>query len=230
MVNSPRKDAYDNNGDGPADTAGIPEDAVYGSINPSTAPAQVLACLPSLAMLPKADRDKIAREIVNYRDLLDGTGANDGKYASNTRATVLGVAGLRNEPGFATSGEIMLPLIQRASKNDITQKLPYAVYTGGAPANYWLASNDGGSWANPSSDDGLREAIPNDITKYLVYYAWMSNHLTVRSDTYIAYIRVQLGDSTNSVAYRSYVAVLDRSNVFTPDDQPQLLMFAEIQR
>ena len=66
--------------------------------------------------------------------------------------------------------------------------------------------------------------------------AYLSNLLTVNSDTFCAYIRVQLGNNDDvgtggnapASVQRHYVAILDRSNCVTDQDRPIVRMMAEV--
>ncbi|MEI7836032.1 MAG: hypothetical protein WCK05_06430, partial [Planctomycetota bacterium] len=81
------------------------------------------------------------------------------------------------------------------------------------------------------SDDGLStagtDAVLTDLTKKLSAYAWMSNHITVRSDVYVVYIKVQLTAGT-TVTAQNYVGVIDRSMVKAATDKPVVLMFSPL--
>ena len=194
-------------------------DTVYGRININTAPWQVIQYLPGISAM--AQRDLIATDIVAYRDLLDNTSTGGTDYSAGARAAIL--TDLRDAPGFASPGEVAIPIYLRGSKADIAAgyKLPQNNYsaTDESPYNYTLAG---------TADDGLDE-ITGDLSKYDIYYSWMSNQLTVRSDVYIAYIRVQIGSSaTTAGAVRRYIAVIDRSNCTSTDKLPDVLMFAEM--
>ncbi len=215
MVDSPRRDNWDNDNDGVTDTndANGGEDIVYGWININTAPAEVIAALPSLAVLPQAERDAIVQSIIDYRENVAGARAG------------LGMAGLRTDKGFAAAGEIVLPSLRAA---ELLGLLPNNKYTDRSPDAYAVDR----VVAGPRYDDGLSfaaaDAVKNDATKRLIHYAWMSNHIAVRSDSYAAYIRVQASDRTDETTFRRYVVVIDRSNCQTVTDRPDIIMFAEI--
>ena len=194
----------------PANTGRI--DTVYGRININTAPWPVIRYLPGISAM--AQRDRIAKDIVAYRDLLDNTAAGGTDYsAAGARAAASGIANLRPDAGFACPGEIGIPLAR------IVTPMPNNTYNTSAPNCYKVAGG---------SDDGL-DGITDDLSKRDIYYAWLSNQITVRSDVYIAYIRVQIGsDPATTGAVRKYVAVIDRSNCASPTDLPDVLMFAEM--
>ena len=203
----------DANNDGRTDT-------LYGKININTAPSAVLATLPTLAALPQAERDNIITGIINYRD------------DPSSRAA-LGISDLRDDPGFATAGEIAIPL----NKSAITlTTLPNSNYNNNSPNCYMIG--DGGT-----SDDGLDQITGQnniyDITKYDIYYAWLINQITVRSDVYIAFIRVDMrpvGEDLSTaadrqpLATRRYIAVIDRTNCTSSNDLPRVLLFTEMTR
>ena len=209
MVHSPMADEADNEGDGQTDDADTNggEDLVFGRVNINTAPHRVLECLPGLAGLLKADRDKIVRGILSYRDLMDNhmpqplvPGSGGGfRYRTSDRPTVLGIDNLRNDPGFASPGEIALPLLARGSKTDIAaaHRLPNATYNSNqAPDNYAVSPLP----QDPTTltDDGLSAEITADLVKHHVYASWLSNHITVRSDVYLAYIAVYASTAEGS--------------------------------
>ncbi|MCY2925559.1 MAG: hypothetical protein NT031_08975 [Planctomycetota bacterium] len=91
---------------------------------------------------------------------------------------------------------------------------------------------------NGNDDDGLSTsgdaAVVGDLTKKLAAYAWMSNHITVRSDVFVVYIRVQEGPPNPLpagwvAAVQDYVGVIDRSMVKDPAvDKPVVVMFSSI--
>jgi len=220
MVHSPMADGVDNDDDGQADSADTDggEDLVYGRVNINTAPHEVLQCLPSFASMTQDDRDKIVREILCYRDLDDNTvamplllpGSGGGlQYKTYGRGHkyALDIADLRNEPGFASPGEIVLPLLARASKDDITaeNKLPRDTYDLAAapynesPYNYALSLAQDGT---TRTDDGLSAAdgdtVSDDLVKRHVYASWLSNHVAVRSDVYLAHIAVYASTAEGS--------------------------------
>ena len=68
----------------------------------------------------------------------------------------------------------------------------------------------------------------DDLSKVNLRYAYLSNIVDVRSDTYCVYVLVQLGDAKDADIKRRYVAIIDRSNCATADDQPLIRAFAEI--
>lgn len=118
--------------------------------------------------------------------------------------------------GFASPAELAIPLHLGNPVNNYAQT---------APLNYALGSNGG--------DDGLRitgaDKVEGDLIKSRVHYSWASNSVTVRSDVYLAYIRVQAGadeDATQGV--RNYVAVIDRGNCRRRTDRPIVHMCTRV--
>ncbi len=199
----------------PANIGGT--DTVYGRININTAPWQVVQHLPGISALTTAIgggkmlRERVARDIVAYRDLLDNTAIGGHNYSTGgAHITVTGLPHLRLEAGFASPGEVAIPLAKIVTPNNN--------YGSSAPNCYRISDGD----------DGLDD-ITDDLSKRDIYYAWLSNQITVRSDVYIAYIRVQIGDDPLTTgAVRKYVAVIDRSGCTTSDDLPDVVMFAEM--
>jgi hypothetical protein len=189
----------------------------YGMVNINTAPVGVLKCLPGLAQIAGNDRNRVATEIAAYRDLTDNSVNVGNNYAAQPRENVTGIAHLRNAPGFATAGEISLPIRKVTVRVD--------TYGTGAPDNYSVTPDN--------SDDGL--GVVSDLTscpagdpdKYNVYYKWLSNQITVRSDTYLAYILVR-SPGGSADRDRRFVALIDRSRCNAAGVLPAVLMMAEI--
>ena len=168
--------------------------------------------------------------------LEDGVGADDdeddvvyGRVNINTAPkTVLMCLGLTDaqasaiitqrtsKKGFSTTGEVAAVIGTTANNT----------YSVRSPDNYAIAVGP----ANSKDDDGLptadTEKVDGDLIKYHAAYSWISNHITVRSDTYIAYIRVQIG-ATNPRQVRYYAAVIDRSNCREDADRPVVRMFGQ---
>ncbi len=193
-------------------------DTVYGRININTAPWQVIQYLPGIASIPtQAQRELVAKDIVAYRDLLNNPGGTNYSVGGNARANAMvpALTHLREDAGFASPGELAIPLAK------IIAPMPRNTYGVSAPNCYKISDSGAG-------DDGLDE-ITGDLSKYDIYYAWLANQITVRSDVYIAYIRVQVGnDPATTGPVRRYIAVLDRSNCTSSNDLPNVLMFAEL--
>jgi hypothetical protein len=197
-----------------------------GMVNINTAPASVLKCLPGIFALTggaaPTRADRLAEEIIAYRDKGQVGGAGGRDYAD--RPTTTNILDLRNQPGFATASEVAIPLriaVQDPNLSlsvirneyDWTNRPPYNYFFGPAP-----------------DDDGIpiyttRMNVRDDPAKMNLLYTWMSNQITVRSNTFLVYIRVQRDRQANSPA-RRYMAVIDRSRC--PLKAPQVLMFTEL--
>ena len=192
-----------------------PNYSVQGLININTAPASVLGCLPALSAPGAATvKNRLISDIIAYRDeaISPATGRD---YHDRT----VFITGLRNQPqaGFACSGEIAIPM-HLALGGPINNYDPNNM----PPRNYAVGQ---GPFPN---DDGIPvPGVVGDPIKDHVLYTWLSNQVTVRSNTYIAYIRVQLGGNVDSPA-RNYVAVIDRGNCNAVTDRPRVLMFTEL--
>jgi len=193
--------------------AALGPDVVYGLVNLNTAPYTVIQCLPALAKLAPGQQQDLANEIISYREQTKGPSTKD--YANRDTAT--GIPGLRNSPGFATSGEVAVPLRQIAGAAVNT-------YDNNArPGTYAIGDN--------GSDDGLllSPGPQDDPDKYNVYYKWLSNQVTVRSDTYIAYILVRSpAGGAGGQRDRRFVALIDRTNCDAAGKLPRVLMMAEV--
>jgi len=200
-----------------------------------------------------AARDAIAREIIAYRDRLDndviipgadGTGGGR-QYETLGRPQCIGLplfAALRDEPGLAAGGEIALPIDRRGRTlvgnsyslpvdqlNEYGPMVPAGMGRNLAPYPYLLGIAGA---VVTNTDDGLQPML-GDLTKSSIYYAWLSNQITVRSDTYIAYIYVENPkrdptDPNEPVRFRRYVALIDRSRCWQATDQPRVLFFSQI--
>ncbi|MFA6135360.1 MAG: hypothetical protein WC869_15215 [Phycisphaerae bacterium] len=181
--------------------------SVAGLVNINTAPKEVIKALPGIAQagLIPLDPNVIADAIIAYRDKLPNW--SNRTTDSNGKTT-------RENFGFGGCGEICVPLTKVAST-------PIG-YDGSnqPPFSYCLPTASG-------ADDGVPRTL-NDFAKNYILYSWLSNLVTVRSDTYIAYIRVQASSSASATNARRYVAVIDRSNCTAAGDSPKVLMFTEI--
>ncbi len=185
--------------------------SISGLININTASQKVLECLPGMDA-------NAAQEVIAYRDRLNNS-INGGKNYSAGRAapSATGITGLREGLGFACASEVAIPLSFFPATTYNPSNLP--------PENYAVSEN-------PTSDDGFAtdpSACPQgDFVKQYARYSWLANQVAVRSNTFIAYIRVQRGHDPKSPQYRSYVAVIDRSNCKSVVDRPRVLLFAEL--
>jgi hypothetical protein len=220
-----------------AQTLGGYPEIISGQININTAPKAVLRCLPPIFALSQTDpttAEALISAIVAYRDNTD---------ASLRPSTISNYRTDASDPqvGFLSVGELAMPLWMKGGTPPAAPaglgKLPQNVYRLSPEAytplkNYALDPNGG--------DDGLRiettgpqARVDNDLPKKHLYYSWLSNHVTVRSDTFIVFIRVQVVAGTIPTTgdpYQRYVAVIDRSRMRSggPTDRPQIVLFAQV--
>ena len=113
-----------------------PEDTAHGQININTATEEVLRALPVFAAMPALSRDRIVREIIAYRDMLDNRldGGRNWTYdptrgrtdwlppmVDNLRSVAPVRVGVPNAGavGFATVGEVAIPIASRTAQADI---------------------------------------------------------------------------------------------------------------
>jgi len=234
-IDSPLTDGYDNNADGKTDSSRSTANAaamsawngellVHGRININTAPRavfQTLLTLP-LSTLPYAG----GLDLAAYRDRSMPVSGQQMWMFHVMRKAPTALGKIRSDPGYATAGEAAIaanafPLIT-------TTQGMYNNYLPDGPA-YKEAGPD-----NSRTDDGYGAPFPkDDLSKVDMRYAYLSNVLDVRSDIYCAYVLVQLGDKRPGETgdpniRRRYVAIIDRSNCVTVDDQPIVRGFAEV--
>jgi hypothetical protein len=197
--------------------AGASPTTVQGLVNVNTAPAAVLRCLGGLNNLDEATRDALVGEILAYRDKTASPAGRD--YAARPRGdpAVTGIVGLRDEPGFATAGEIAIPLTLAGGLRNAYGHTPPAAYAVG------LGGSDDGLGSSAAPTDRPQ----GDYSKHHVLYCWLSSQITVRSDTFIVYICIQKAGSPPAGA-RQYVAVIDRSRCATGGQLPAVLLFAQV--
>ncbi len=244
-VDSPTVDGCNNDGDkiGAADVtdpnwtistaswkAWNRETIQFGKININTASVAVLSTLPFLKPLAATYGEiGVAGDIVCYRDRLlgitdGGLGADAPRnvpYADRTRVlrTMLDGGTYRNDQAFASTGELAVLLRIRST---------FSALLGvdwPAPTGYYPAYREG---PDGGTDDGYGGTVEKDLTKLEMRYAYLSNCVSVNSDTYCAYVRIQLGDSPDAKVKRNYIAIIDRSNCVTVADSPVLRAFAEV--
>ncbi|MFW6154103.1 MAG: hypothetical protein ACOC95_02705 [Planctomycetota bacterium] len=238
--------------DGNTTTVNNRESVVHGRININTATLDALCALPLLeenAPLSPADkallRLRYAADLIGYRDGLeeidDPTGTtqyNDYDFAGNS-SNPRGLqppfpppgGPLRRQLGFAAAGEPAILLRARYLNTDVDSGdeayVNFYEADNAACSGYLLgAANSPGAL----NDDGYDRNVlrPGDLSKYERRYTYLANLLTVNSDTYCAYIWVQLGPEVNPVTRRWYIAILDRSNCISPGDRPQVRAFMEV--
>jgi hypothetical protein len=181
-------------------------DIQYGKININTASYEVFQRLPWAQ--PSGADTQLARNICAYRDQLIGFYRQSNEpdvrlkvdYAD--RATATKVTGLRtasNKRCFLTPGEVMIPI---AAWVDGYQT---SFVGGNAQTNF----------------HGL-----NYLVKFRTTYRNVANLLTVNSDTFVVYIRIQLDNP--AIHAWDYLALIDRSNCTTANDSPAVLLFSEV--
>jgi hypothetical protein len=177
-----------------------------------------------------AYRDKTENQTANGYQPNYGHGGNYIRLRYDSGDSSLGaqIADIREGVGFATAAEVAIPIRRRALAGAVplaSSPLPHETLSNEEPDAYYVA--DGGT-----TDDGLGVgvdvAVQGDFTKYETYYAWMSNHIDVRSDVYLVYLRLQIGNSTTETDVKRYVGLIDRSNVHTKADTPAVLIFSEL--
>lgn len=210
---------------------------VYGKINVNTAPSAVLKTLPGIGALGSSsavndlnDANILVNEIKYYRDANTFVRLTDAIYRVGDQRL--------DAPGFASIGEIALPLQVGSNKlagmTTIGGKPYYNKPVNTNPLNqapfYYSLST-----SYPNGEDGLPTVTANssqlgfDASKRNQYFNWLSNQITIRSDVFIVFIRVQLGGSTAKPdAMRRYIAVIDRSQCKASGDRPKVLLFAQM--
>ena len=193
------------------------------------------AILPNYLMVASPLDDEVDNDGVDGADPEVDPGLEDSVYGQISinaapAAVLQCLPGLANEPdiadaiiahranngGFASPGEVAIPLAT----------------AGGVQNNYGKYPPDNYALVGPTDDDGLSVAggarVDGDMIKYHTRYSWLVNNITVRSDVFIAYIRVQVGpDVAATRGVRHYVAFIDRSNCRRVTDRPMVRMFAQ---
>lgn len=208
---------------------------LYGRVNINTADEYVLRHLPwptslniggtSIDLRNRPDdptRDDIGllvkfitayrnRSAVSWNDFTLASGASIGAGSVNfaDRVSATGITGLRTGDGdfdgFLTSGELAIPLAKYFDTF-------FGMAWGMAPP---LAQR------------------PDYVQTRNSLYTAVSNLVTVNSDTYAAYILIQLqpqgeSDLTKYKARWNYLTVLDRSNCKTATDTPARLLMTQV--
>lgn len=193
-VFDPNSDSIDNDADGLIDGADTisPEVQIPGRININTAPWYVIAQLPwvSRRINPPLNYD-LAQAIVAYRDKLPiPVDYGIGRYNAT------GIVGIREQPGFASIGELNFII---AGLNNFNVGL-YALDTIDLPGFPDLTTYG----------PGLGDGIADDFEERDVIFSRISNLVSVRSDVFTAYILVRIGSDGPQ---KRVVAILDRSGV-----------------
>lgn len=204
-VFDPSTDDIDNDNDGfeDANDRFSPEWKIPGRININTAPWYVIAQLPWMT-------EPIARAIVAYRDKLrlpvDYRQSPTIEPDPNSRFFATGIPGLREEPGFASIGELNFVV---AGDNE------YRIQRYEPDANDLLGFPD-------LTTDRLRpgDGVVDDFEERDIIFSRISNLVTVRSDVFTAYILVRIGTDGPQ---KRVIAILDRSDVYSGKDKVRLV-------
>jgi hypothetical protein len=210
-----------------ADPVLTPEFKIPGRININTAPWYVIAQLPWMQdpflNMNDPNRMKLAQAIVAYRDKL----RLPVDYRSpsltiepdpNSRVFATGIRGLREDPGFASIGELNFVLaaglidgsnayrIQRFEPdgNDLGSEFP----------------NHPGFPDLTTDGPDLGDGIIDDFEERDIIFSRISNLVTVRSDVFTAYILVRIGTDGPQ---KRVIAILDRSDVYPGEDKVKLV-------
>ncbi len=208
-VFDPSTDGIDNDGDDSIDEYNDPlvkgdETKIPGRININTAPWYVIAQLPWMT-------EPIAQAIVAYRDKLrlpvDYRGSATIEPAPNSRFLATGIVGLREEPGFASIGELNFVVGGADNEYRIQRHEPDGIDLLGFPD----LTTDG---------LGLGDGIVDDFEERDIIFSRISNLVTVRSDVFTAYILVRIGTDGPQ---KRVIAILDRSDVYSGKDKVRLV-------
>jgi len=203
-----RIDGADNNGVPDINNDGLPDPddrrelAIPGRININTAPQKVIEALPwvvdsgtiTIPPATAADREKLAQSIISYRDGIPITG---GPTYTNA------------DPGFQYTAELI-------NVHDSACLDPYYSIRRHSDA----ATSDLTTMPDTTNNGGLGDGADDDLEERDVIFHRMSNLVTVRSDTFTAYIMVRLGELGPQ---KRVIAIFDRSNVFEKGDVPRLV-------
>lgn len=211
----------------------------YGKINVNTASADLLKCLPwpeyavfrmeklAFYKLTSGLRDLAIEYILAYRDrrqvdddIIRGAVALSDvpKFQKNysRRNSGTGIANLRESshfPGFLTPAEVSIPLsdfmLNFAICFSLQTTMPSGVMT--------------------VTDEETFKQQPTYAADRDNLYRSISNLLTVRSDSFVAHMVVELRDPTGLKTRQTwrYIALFDRSNCRKPGDKPAILLFTE---
>lgn len=200
---SPLVDGADNDGDGAADNA--EEVFVPGRLNLNTVPVELLKQV--LPIASTVYRDGLAEIIDAYRRAANTNPPNatyDFSQSDRNRQT-----GLREDPGFAHIGEVLLaagPLFSSDGDN----------HTLGGPIIDFL-----------TPDSSTPDNIADDREERAFALRWLGQVGTVRSDVFAAYVTVRGypgGDfDEDPIEEIRFVAILDRSGITNADDKVKVL-------
>ncbi len=190
------------------------ETRLKGRININTAPWYVIAQLPWVS-------EELAQAIVAYRDKLAIAPGLDYTGPAGRSEAVKGridpgyePEDIREEPGFATIGELNF-VIDSNDANDPN-------YTIARYASHFRSDGQDLPGYPDLTTDGLisGDGVTDDFEERDVIFSRISNLVTVRSDVFAAYILVRIGvDGPQKRA----IAILDRSGVNSPTDQVKII-------
>jgi hypothetical protein len=203
-----------------------------GMININTAPYEVLRMLPTAqpddvtwTSAPTTNHD-FAATMVSYRDRrpLGTHGLSLVSFptygAKRNTVNQLLDGDPREEPGFASIGELLL-LFQ-----DSTGPVDGAV-------DVFELGGDEASGIGGVNVDILDDDIADDAEERNLLFSNLSNMITVRSDTFCVYLRLRgyrpgddLGRPTMD---ERWIAIIDRSNVVRPSDKPRILLMQRVE-
>jgi hypothetical protein len=200
---------------------------IYGRININTAERDVLRQLPwpewirigdGQIRVDDAERETVLDYVLAYRDRTAyGSSPNYSNRAAATGIDRLRADAVSNCGGFLTPGEVAIPLsdyINRRIGWSSSAGVPHAAKR----ADYC-------SYGGEFMDNGVLRYKYNGRD---ALYRGISNLITVNSDMYAAYVRVQIGKGSETERVWNYLAVIDRSNCRSKSDVPALLMFTQL--
>jgi hypothetical protein len=191
----------------PTDANYANETRIKGRININTAPWYVLAQLPWVSQRRGGyDDANLARAIVAYRDKVDLSPNGPDYSGVSGRGTGTGLVGLREEPGFASIGELAT-VVNNSNKDNYSM-------------NYYILGAESTVDLTAFPDLTPSDNAPDDFEERDVIFARISNLVTVRSDVFTAYILVRIGKDGPQ---KRVMAVLDRSNVYSPTDKVKII-------
>ena len=222
-VFDPSTDGIDNDGDGSADENSDrnspvkgDETKIPGRININTAPWYVIAQLPwmtePIAQAIVAYRDKLKLP-VDYRISVSPIIAPD----PNSRFLATGIPGLREEPGFASIGELNF-VVASTIAGDNAYRIQRFEPDGNDLGREFILHP---GFPDLTTDGlGLGDGVVDDFEERDVIFSRISNLVTVRSDVFTAYILVRIGTDGPQ---KRVIAVLDRSDVYSGSDKVRLV-------
>lgn len=171
--------------------------------------------------------------VLDFSDTKDGADVPDDEFDNNGRAYTTQIEGINETPGFRSIGELLLA---HDPDNDPA--------SGGLPPLHAIdrLAYDGADLSSLGFDAGNGTGPDGLIDEYSERFAIANgvlNTLTVRSDYFAVWFVIHgyrdedvkgLGNDEPlipSVA-RRFLMVVDRSNVTTRGDEPQVLLFKEV--